>query len=248
MVDESTARLDCGVETERRFPEAVSVYRRLLNAGSLLILRTGLRDTRGSADEVSVTILLQSQNAAMALFNLLCEGYPRMALHLARFLREGHIALRWSRHHPEAAAEHFRSLMSREAWPRGTWPRVGEMAQQLPPNPVGDEWYEVFHRAYRDTHNEIFSHAISDWALRATMRDVSADGWTTVLGPTFDDVLVAEGFTHVIPLLAFHVTDCADFVEQFVGTGELAEELHATLEQTITWIAAHPAAVIRDPT
>lgn len=247
MPDESTVRLDCGVETERCFGEAVAVYRDLVNLGVRIIRRTGTRDTRGLADEVAVTMLLQSQNAAMACFTLLCEGYPRMALHLARLIREGHVAFRWALHNPDAAAEHFTEFRAGTAWPNGTWPKVGDMAQQLSPDLRESAWYQEFQRAYRDTHNEIFSHAISDWALRGTMHNVTATGWTTALGPTFDETLVAEGFGHTIPLLAWHVVDCADFVDPFVGMGGLADELHAALDRAIAWIAAHPTFVVHPP-
>lgn len=92
-------------EEERRFAvrqrvlrehsEDISLLEDLMLAASAQLERTDSQESSNDGRRLQLMLLTQSMNAAFCAFGLLTDGYPRMALHLARLLWEGSIAFRW---------------------------------------------------------------------------------------------------------------------------------------------------------
>jgi hypothetical protein len=237
MPSEAELRFRCGEIAEETFPDAVRIYRDLLRTANQVLIRLQGQQTRGYADHAAVTMLHHSHDAALCGLNLLCEGYPRLALQTARILREGHIAFRWAFINREAAATCFSEYRQRVAWPRGTWPSVGEMTlstRGMTESPS----YQQFHDLYRKTHNELFSHAISDFAIESSLGEFSGGGWTPRIGPVFERDLAEMAFSHFMPLVTWHLADCADFVNDLLGSRALDAAIEQVTSASLEWTAS----------
>jgi len=165
-----------------------------------------------------------------------------MALHFARIMWEGHIAFRWSSNNGEAVQRHFEDFREEKHWPRGSWPLIGDMAKHLP-DQFDSEGYQQLHSNYRRTHNELFSHAGSDWALATVLGSHDESEWSPAVGPTFDAYVVQTASDHLVPLCMWLLVDIGEFVAAMLGSAQRKGEVDALLDAAQAWIASHPPPI-----
>lgn len=211
---EEELRRSVRAQTEQAHAEDVTLLGELLLGAHSQLGRLDGHPIESDGRRLQLMLLTQSINAGFCAFNLLTEGYPRMALVFARFLREGHIALRWSSS-PEAEAEverHFGNFRAGRDAPRGSWPAVGKMAKHLPESFRESSAYQALHESTRTMHNALFSHAVSDWALGAAFGQTKDTSWHPAVGPTYQPGTVRNAVDGLGPFVGWLLIDAAEFV------------------------------------
>ena len=91
------------------------------------------------------------------------------------------------------------------------------MARDKLPDHLGTPSMQKLHDEYRRTHNEVFSHAVSNWSLAAAFGDADPSEWRPAVGPTYSRELVIQAADHLVPLFGILLADASDFIDTMLS-------------------------------
>lgn len=244
--NERTAALKVAQETMAAHRHGIELLRALSNQANGELADTNGRDLPDAAVQFRLAVLSNTINHAWKIGELIETGYPRVALSLARVLRESHIAILWSMEAVNKVRAEFEALRLSGSLERGSWPTAGEMAQQVSAalqaagHSQAAAWDKVV-RQYGDTHNQLFAHAISDFALTTSLLDNGK--FSPVVGPVYVPGLVEITTDHFVPLFLFTLNDAAKVAAHILGR-DIPQETTNLLAKAGEWWEAHPPVQI----
>lgn len=244
MPDELAERKRVEEQVLTLFGEGIDLLHRLsIQAYRELASTHGVR-VRDGDQHFRLLLLTQSVDVAWNLVNAITSGYPRIALTLARPLREGHIAVFWATLFREEARARWNQIDAEN--PLGDWPRVGQMAQEVEReleslDPAKAEDWSYVLKAYEVTHNKVFAHAVSNFALN---RGVASAGevWEP-LGPSFNEDLTRDAINHSVPLFALLLHDAAKLAQEILSASSPSRESQALAAIAERYMSIHRVPV-----
>lgn len=233
---EAQRRLAVRAKTRRLHRDDIKLLNDLLIGAYHQMERVDDTSINNDGRRFQLMVLSQSLNAGFSAFLLLTDGYPRMALHFARFLREGNIAFRWSSAEDShtAVLHHFENYRRGRHYPRGTWPSVGDMARSLPETFLESKHYQGFHAWERKIANELLSHAVSDWSLDMVAGRTDHDSWHPAVGPGYNEGALEQALDVLLPLYLWLLVDCAEYAAAITDLAD-HERVQPLIDRFSAW-------------
>lgn len=236
---------DATAEIAEVHGEDIALLRELVDQANRDLIVLDQQTFESSAIYFQILVLSQTINAAWKAIDLICQGYPRLALYFARLLREGHIATRWAWYHPDVASKLLRNRADHLV---GEWPSTGKMAQDVieglkasgQSREVIDE-YDTLLLLLGDTQDQLYSHAVSNFALHAAQIEVGRS-FSPAIGPVYEIEQTSRAIEFLMPHCRFLLVDASD-LQKDVLKRKRSPEATRLLADSHEWIDRHPTGI-----